>query len=208
MASLKGREHLSAAMSRKRGAIILSAHVGNWEVLSALLAQAGVPLTVVARRPDDPVLADRLSTLRGRWGVRTIWRDRGARPILRALANGRAVAMLIDQATDVAGEYVPFFDQPAHTPTGPAKIALRTGAPIVPVHMTDGPASSYVGVVDPPVTVDETETPEAAMRLTAELTTLIESWVREAPHTWVWMHDRWRAMKRVPNKTRELEVAI
>jgi Kdo2-lipid IVA lauroyltransferase/acyltransferase len=195
MVRLDGAGHLRAAVACGHGAFALSAHVGNWEVLAAALARE-VPFAVIARRPSDPVLAGRLARLRGRWGIRTIWRDEGPRPVLRALTEGYAVGVLIDQATTAAGAYVPFFGRPAHTPTGPARIALRTGAPVVPVHMEDLPGGGYRGVVEQPL--DGTPSPNMsggdALALTATWTRHIEGWVRRAPHTWVWMHDRWRTM--------------
>jgi KDO2-lipid IV(A) lauroyltransferase len=187
---LDGLEHLVEAISRARGVIILSAHIGNWDMLAAALSDSGVPLSVIGRKPADPVLADRLERIRQRWGVETLWRERGARPILRALANGRAVGALIDQATRVESVQVPFFGHEAWTPVGPAQIALRTKVPVIPVHMTHrrNDSTRYVGVVEPDIP-SAGETPTS---LTAIWTERIEKWVRDAPETWVWMHDRWR----------------
>ena len=190
---LVGLPHLRAALAAGRGVLILSAHVGNWELLAAALGDAGVPLSVVSRRPGDPVLAERLAALRARWGVESIWRDGGTRRVVRALSAGRAVGVLMDQATDLPGVRVPFFGRLAHTPTGPAKLALRMGMPVVPVHMCDAPNGRYVGMVEPPLTWDARGDAAGAEELTAAWTRHIEGWVRQAPHTWVWMHDRWRA---------------
>jgi len=184
---LDGIEHLRDVLTNGSGALVLSAHVGNWELLAAAIGASGVPFAVVGRRPDDPVLARRLAALRGRWGVATIWCDEGPRAILRALAAGRAVGVLVDQATDAPGGYVPFFGRPAWTPTGPARIALRGAVPVLPAHMTDA-GEGYVGVIEPPLPVDG----GAALAVTAAWTRHVEGWVRAAPHTWVWMHDRWR----------------
>ena len=191
---LEGLEYLVEAISRGRGAIILSAHIGNWEMLAAALSDSGVPLSVIGRKPADPVLADRLERIRLRWGVETHWRERGARPILRALANGRAVGALIDQATHVENVKVPFFGREAWTPVGPARIVLRTNVPVIPVHMTCGRNGStrYVGVVEPEIP----STGETPTSLTVLWTERIEKWVRDAPETWAWMHDRWRDIER------------
>lgn len=196
---LDGLEHLVDAVSRGRGAIILSAHIGNWEMLAAALSDSGVPLSVIGRKPSDPVLADRLERIRQRWGVGILWRERGARPILRALANGRAVGALVDQATHVKSAQVMFFGRPAWTPVGPARIALRTKAPVIPVYMTHrrDDSNRYVGVIEPEIKPDGT-TPTS---LTAIWTERIEKWVRDAPETWVWMHDRWR---NAPKHTSEI----
>jgi Kdo2-lipid IVA lauroyltransferase/acyltransferase len=184
-----GLHSLLGALENGRGAIVLGAHIGNWELLAAALGSTGVPLAVLARRPSDVALAMRLERLRARFGVETIWRESGGRSVLRALRDGKAVGMLIDQATDTVGGYVHFFGRPAFTPTGPARIAIRTGVPVVPARMRDLPDGSYNAVIEPALealpTTDELE-------MTAAWTCHVEAWVREAPHTWVWMHDRWR----------------
>jgi len=188
---LDGLHHPRRAMSPGDGVFILSAHIGNWEILAAAIAAAGIPFSVVARQPRDPVLARRLEALRERWGIESLWRDDGPRPILRALRAGRAVGVLIDQATG-NGEGVPFFGRAAHTPTGPARIAIRTGVPVVPVHCVDGPNGTYIGVFEPPL-VGEVWERDDPVALTGMWTRHIERWIRQAPHAWVWMHDRWRS---------------
>jgi len=187
---LEGLANLSRALSAGRGAFVLSAHLGNWEVLAAAIAAAGVPFGVIARRPDDLVLAARLEALRLRWGVESFWREDGPRPILKALRSGRAVGVLIDQATAVESANVPFFGRPARTPTGPARLAIRTGAPVVLVHCVDAPDGTYVGTFEPPLWVHKEDTSDP-VALTAAWTRHIEGWIRQLPHTWVWMHDRW-----------------
>ena len=185
---LEGVEGLRSALAEGRGVLLLGAHVGNWELLAAAIGASGIPISVIGRRPDDPVLARRLHALRARWGVETIWREAGALPVVRALKAGRSVGVLIDQATAVRGTHVPFFGMAAHTATGPAAIALRMGLRVVPVHTADCADGTYVGRIEPAVIVQAGS--EAV--LTAQWTALVERWIRDAPHTWVWMHDRWR----------------
>ena len=187
---LDGLEHLSQALERGHGAILLSAHIGNWEMLAAALSDAGVPLSVIGRKPSDPVYAERLERIRRRWGVATLWREHGARPIFRALENGRAVGALIDQATRVGSVRVPFFNRPAWTPVGPARIAVRTRAPVIPVHMVrrHDDSNRYIGVIEPEI-VSNGDTPEV---ITGIWTARIEEWIRDATDSWVWMHDRWQ----------------
>jgi Kdo2-lipid IVA lauroyltransferase/acyltransferase len=194
LVQLEGIDTLREALHGGRGALIIGAHLGNWELLGAAIADCEVPLSVVGRRPSDPALADRLERLRARWGVETLWRDTGIRPIMRALSSGRAVGILIDQATDVTGAWVSFFGRDAWTPTGPARIALKTQCPVVMAHMADTDDSKYVGRIDSDATCDD------AVELTRRWTCAIEDWVRETPHSWVWMHDRWRRIDSVDGK--------
>jgi Kdo2-lipid IVA lauroyltransferase/acyltransferase len=191
LVQLEGICKLREALRGGRGALIIGAHLSNWELLGAAIADCDVPLSVIGRRPSDPVLADRLERLRARWGVETLWRDTGIRPVMRALSSGRAVGILIDQATDATGAWVSFFGRNAWTPTGPARIALKTQYPVVLAHMTDTDENRFVGRIDSDATCDD------AVELTQRWTCAIEDWVRETPHSWVWMHDRWRRVDSV-----------
>ena len=202
---VRGLEHLRDALAKGRGAFILSAHIGNWELLAATLAANGVPLSVIARRPSDPAFAERLHALRTRWGVRSIWREQGMLPVVRALKAGNAVGILMDQSIDVPGVYVPFFRRNAHVAVGPVRLALRLNVPVVPIHMEDDSDGRYVAVVEPPLEMPsplEKPSPQEARHgadpdalektVAGQWTKHIEDWVRSAPHTWVWVHDRWR----------------
>ncbi len=193
---LQGIEPLRVALAAGRGALVTGGHVGNWELLAAAMSDAGVPLSVVARRPTDSVLAARLERLRGVWGVETLWRPprpgiAEGRAVLRALRSGRAVGVLIDQATDVAGEWVQFFGHPAWTPTGPASIAIRHSVPVVTARMVDDVDGRYTGIIEP---VDMSCYSDA-VEATEAWTSRVEQWVESAPHTWVWMHDRWNTFE-------------
>jgi len=148
---------------------------------------------------DNPLLDRRLIALRGGTGNDVIPKRRAVRETMRALAAGRAVAILIDQDARDDGVFVPFFGRPASTTPTLALLALRTGAPIVPVFARVA-ADGRIGVhVQPAVDVRPTGDRDAdVLRVTAACTAVVETWVRRDPEQWLWMHRRW---KTAPPKT-------
>src|SRR5437899_447634 len=127
---LEGVEALDTALARGRGAIAVTGHVGNWELLAAWAAAIGYPITVVVRRVTDLRFHSLIIRFRAAAGVEILVRDdpRFIAGVTEALRRNRIVAMLIDQDTRGAGVFVPFFGRPAHTPPGAAVLALRARA--------------------------------------------------------------------------------
>ncbi len=212
--SHSGLEHLEGALRNNRGALIVSAHFGNWELMALALGRLGVPLTAIARPLDDAALEARLHALRTATGNEVLGKRDGVHSALRALRKGRAVVVLNDQNTlRQQAVFVPFFGRLAATTPLVAALHLRTGAPIVPAFMIPE-SDSYRLHIEPPLDGIEPPTgdqPAAAeqpadadsscppcpgdddrRRLTAAITSRIEKHVRTHPQAWMWMHDRWR----------------
>jgi Kdo2-lipid IVA lauroyltransferase/acyltransferase len=112
---------------------MISGHIGNWELLGQAIAAAGYPIATIAKPSYDPRITQWLEEWRSSRGLQIVWRDErnAGKSILRVLRQNALMGFLIDQNTKTAGEFVPFFGRPAFTPTTPAAIALRTGAPII-----------------------------------------------------------------------------
>jgi KDO2-lipid IV(A) lauroyltransferase len=195
---VEGMEHLEAALSRDAGLIVVTGHIGCWELLAAYYSQLGYPLSVVGRELWEKRLNERLIKIRESMGYRTIDRDSGGKEILRLLRDRKIVAVLIDQHTRVSGIYVPFFNRPAHTPIGVAKLAIKTGAPILPmaIYMLESGRHEIriLSAIDPlAATVDaSTDSEKQVENLTRECSHAIETLVRHDPKQWVWFHNRWR----------------
>ncbi|MBI4553118.1 MAG: lysophospholipid acyltransferase family protein, partial [Candidatus Latescibacteria bacterium] len=120
-------------------------------------------------------------------------RDRATPAVLRALRRGDVVGLLIDQDTRVQGTFVDFFGQPAYTPVGPAVIALRTDAPVVPMAIHRQPDDTHLITVLPPIEpVRSGRWDEDMHEATRRYTGAIERLIRQAPTQWVWMHERWK----------------
>ena len=187
-------EALTAAHAEGRGVVAISCHLGNWELLARRVAHERLPLATVAREAQDPRLTAVLERSRANSGILSLWRgSAGAiRAMIRHLRAGGIVAVLIDQDTDVAGHFVPFFGKDAFTPRAPADLALRTGAAVV-FARTRRVAKAMHRITISRVSLPASGDTDADSRsLTAELTKQIEEEVRNHPEQWVWMHARWR----------------
>ena len=189
---------LKAAHKEGRGILFVSCHVGNWELLARRVVLEGYRAGTVARDAKDPRLTALLERSRRAAGLATLWRGRPglARELLRLLRSGAMVGLLIDQDTEVQGQFVPFFGEPAFTPRVAGDLAVRTGAAVLfgCIHR-DGPLGHRVVIkrVPVPATGDRERD---ALAVTAEATRLIEQEIRERPDEWVWMHRRWRTRQR------------
>ncbi|MGH7368733.1 MAG: lysophospholipid acyltransferase family protein [Candidatus Rokuibacteriota bacterium] len=191
---VEGREHLQTAAAHGRGVLILTAHYGNWELLAAAHGLIGLPLSFVTRPLDHPLLDDLADRFRRRSGAELITKRQAVREALGALRRQRMVGILLDQnATRAEGVFVPFFGSPASTSKGLALLALRTGAPVVPVFLRREPAGRHCMEVGAPLP------PPPDGLVTTYTTTfnrVIEATIRRAPEQWLWMHDRWRTRPR------------
>src|SRR5213592_662275 len=190
---LEGAEDLDAALARGRGAIAVTGHVGNWELLAAWAAAIGYPITVVVRRVNDLRFHSLIVRFRAAAGVEVLVRDdpRFVAAVGDALRRNRVVAMLIDQDTRGAGVFVPFFGRPAHTPPGAALLALRARVPVVTAFIERRPEGGHLVRVAP-VPAELPRGREGVRELTARLTAAIEAQIRRSPAEWVWWHERWR----------------
>jgi Kdo2-lipid IVA lauroyltransferase/acyltransferase len=194
----EGEEHWRAALAGGRGALFVTGHLGNWELMPpGFLCHAGVAVAVIARDIKDPVLNRRIEVLRGRMGNRIFSSDQSGVGLMRVLRKGGVVSMLADQDTDrVRCVTVPFFGRPARTPVGPAYLSRRTGAPIVPVYIRRRREDRTRHLIRfyPPIHPDPAMGEEEdAARMTAETNACLEAEIREAPEQWAWIHDRWKS---------------
>lgn len=191
---MEGREHLQAAAAHGRGVLVLTAHFGNWELLAAAHGLSGLPLSIVTRQLDHPLLDDLAARFRRRSGAELIVKRQAVREVLTALRRQRMVGILLDQnATRAEGVFVPFFGSPASTSKGLALLALRTGAPVVPIFLRrepDGRHCMEVGAALPP------PADGLVTSYTATFNRVLEAAILRAPEQWLWMHDRWRTRPR------------
>jgi KDO2-lipid IV(A) lauroyltransferase len=189
---IEGHEALFAAIDAGRGVIIFTAHCGNWEWLAIATGLFGRPTSVLQRERDQPEMNRYITTLRAGAGVHSI--DRGsassARDMMQILRRGGILAFLVDQNLRTESVQVPFFGRPAPTPIGPAKLAARAEALLVPAFTERLPDGRHRIVFGPPVQCHRDDDPVA---LTARFTELVEEQIRRVPEQWVWMHDRWKA---------------
>lgn len=195
LVDVEGVEHIFDALDRGRGAILATGHVGNWELLNARLAVAGVPITLAVRELDDSRVDAVVTALRTRFGSEVILRGVSAgRQLVRALGSNRGVGLLIDQdIPSIPGVFVPFFGRAAWTPSGAAMLALRTRCALMPGFIHRMPDGRHKIKIDQPFERPNEGSLEARVtELTAAATAAVEWHVRAWPEQWVWMHRRWR----------------
>ena len=172
---IRGREHLLAARDQGHGAILMTGHYSNFELLAARLARIH-PVDVIVRAQRNAEVEARIARLRaGRW-----------------------VALVADQDAGRNGTFVPFLGRPASTTLGPAKIALATQAPIVMGFVTRRADGRLDLDVDPPLLGDATLGEGAATDLTRRHVERLEYWVRKNPAMWFWLHRRWKTRPPAP----------
>jgi KDO2-lipid IV(A) lauroyltransferase len=191
---VEGLAELRAALDAGRGVVLVSGHLGNWEIGGAALAVRGVPIDVVAQRQSNPLFDRLVVETRERLGMRVIPRELGTRQGLRSLREGRLLALVADQDARGGGVFVPFFGRLASTHRGPAMLALRTGAPLfVTRGLLRTPEGGYRGGVEEVVVDREGELDDVVERMTAAFTARLEAGVRAAPDQYFWQHRRWKS---------------
>jgi KDO2-lipid IV(A) lauroyltransferase len=196
---LEGREHLDRVMTAHGRALVLTAHLGNWELLAAAHRLTPYALAIVVRPLDARWLDALAREARHKTGVELIAKRGALRPVLEALRRGRLVGILLDQnAARRESVFVPFFGRPASTSRALALVALRTGVPILPIFARRDGRRHRV-VIGPPIAPPARGASEAAVTtLTARCTAAIEAAIRETPSQWLWVHDRWRTRPPAP----------
>jgi KDO2-lipid IV(A) lauroyltransferase len=185
----EGYEHFERALEAGRGVLFATAHLGNWELSAFAHALMSAPMQVVVRPLDNPGIDRLVARRRSLSGNRVIEKRDSARAILKALQGNQAVGILIDQNVSLEqGAFVDFFGVPACAGTGFAKLAARSGAPVIPGFALWSEAEGrYVLRFYPPV-----EITGDADRDTRRLHSLLETVIREHPDQWLWIHRRWK----------------
>ncbi|MBI2828743.1 MAG: hypothetical protein HYX77_05675 [Acidobacteria bacterium] len=189
----EGEERFRQAQAQGRGVLFFTGHFGYWEIHAIAHALRADPTSALARPLDNPLLDAMLEQIRTCTGNMVIPRQGAVRRMLRELAGGRGIALLIDQhlhSSDAV--YVGFFRRPAATTSALAALALRTGAPVIPVFALPLPHGRYRLIYEHPVDPPRADTPDAVREFTQRCTDVLEMYVRRHPDLWMWMHRRWR----------------
>ena len=193
--TVEGWEHVHEVLDAGKGAIVVTGHIGNWEVLAAYFAGRGIPIAGIARRMNDPRLNQLLVDYRARNGVSTIMRESpsSGREILKVLRDRGILALLIDQDINAPSVSVPFFGRMARTPAAAATLAVRRNLPIVPAFAQRRPEGGHRLTVLPPLYPPASgDRRMDVLELTRRCNEIIEQRVRQNPAEWVWWHKRWR----------------
>jgi KDO2-lipid IV(A) lauroyltransferase len=191
---LDGHENFLAGHNRGKGVLYLTGHIGAWELSSFAHALYGYPLHYMARPLDNGKLDVLVNRYRSLSGNRPIFKNESARVTLKVLKDAGTVGILADQNTmPEEGAFVDFFGTPACTTTGLARVALHTGAAVVPGYAYwDEALKKYRLRFEPPVELTRTGDSERdILENTQKFTKVLEEIIRKYPEQWVWIHARW-----------------
>lgn len=183
------------ALKKGKGAIMLSAHYGNWELLAISFAQR-YPLSVVVAQQENLLVDKMIDDIRSGKGYNTIYKDKAPIGVLRALRKNEFVAILADQDAGSQGVFVTYFFQKASTAKGPAVFALRAQCPIIVSFCIRQPDGRYVATfeeIELPEDIDNEKNIEIIM---TKYSRLLEKNVRAHPSYWFWFHRRWKTKEK------------
>lgn len=180
------------ALKLNRGVIILTGHLGFWEVGQFLFPELGIPFDVVAKPLKNPLTDRYFNCLRKTYGVEVLESRKGARRIIKSLQQQHAVGILLDQHISPPGSVaVDFFGRKAYTTTAITSLAMKYQVPVVPVFCLRQPDDRYRVWAEPMLLLDNTGD-DAVAANTQLLTDQIEAAIRKDVSQWFWMHKRWR----------------
>ncbi len=190
---MDGFRHLKKAYEKGKGVLVLTAHCGNWEFLAVAGSMIEYPVSMVVRPLDFKPMDRFFINLRSRFGGKIIPKQRSLRAILRSLDRKEMVVLLMDQNVDwYEGVFVDFMGHRACTSKGLALLALRTGAPVVPVFMVRE-KSGFRAEFGPEIFTVETGDKQKDIEInTQEYNRVIENFIRRYPDQWFWVHQRWK----------------
>ncbi len=193
IATCRGIEFIENYKKNKQGALFVSAHLGNWEMMASLIGSHDYPVAEIVREFDDPQLNKVIDALRTGAKIKTIPKDQSANQIIKLLKEGWFVGMLIDQSPRDNGAPTLFFDKPCWSTIGPAYIYARTRIPVHPVSMTRNNDGTLLLEIFPPLELVHTgDLKEDILKNTQICQNAIENIIRQHPEQWLWFHRRWK----------------
>ena len=191
----EGLEHYLAAKARGKGVLVITGHLGAWELSSFYHSLMGYPMGMVIRRLDNRLLDEFVNGIRCMHGNFVLHKDDFGRGLLTAMREGGTVGILMDtNMTPPQGEFVRFFGIKACTATGLAHVARKTGAAVLPGFMFwEQHERKYVLRFGEEVAIPHTDDVAAdILEGTQRCTSVLETWIRRYPDQWLWIHRRWK----------------
>lgn len=190
---VEGQEHIEALVAAGRGAVFVSGHFGNFELMLPRAAVEGFKVHGIVKPQSNKLIDKFHNSIRAREGVGIIHTGGSFPRIFDTLKNGEFVALLGDQDAGRKGQFVEFMGRQAAVSRGPATLAVKAGCPLLMVFLYRQPDNSHVMKIEPMIEVDPAWDQETAItRLTEIHTARLEQAVREAPAMYYWVHRRWK----------------
>ena len=195
----QGEIWFEEARSRGKGLLMVTAHLGGWELLPFASAAFGNPVSVIVRRIENPLVEKLVHSIRTKFGNQTIEKRDAAIPCMRVLRKGGTLGILTDLNTlPQEGVFVPFFGELACTSQAVAALALPTGATVFPIFAPwDPQKKKYCFRGGPAIELIRTGDHEKDLAVnTARIASVLEKWIQAYPEQWLWIHDRWHSLVR------------
>lgn len=198
---IDGAEHARGALAQGRGVVVLTAHIGNWDVMG-LWAASQWPLTIISKTIRNETLNAYWMRKREEFKVRIVPAHNSYRQCLGVLKRGECLGFILDQnMIRREGIFVEFFGRPACTTPGLAVLSAHAQAPVLPVFMVREADGGHCVQVLPPIPPPPDRTPASIADATQHYTKLVEDAIRRAPDQWIWMHRRWRTQPEIEQTT-------
>jgi KDO2-lipid IV(A) lauroyltransferase len=191
---VEGMEHYQAAIAKGKGILSIVAHFGNWELMTIAVPIYAKPMYIVYRPLDNSVIDNMVEYVRTMQGNVLIPKGGSGKRIMELLKENQIVGILSDQNVAVKeGIFVDFFGRPACTGVGLAVMAMRSGAPVLPIFPARQKSGKYKVILKPAIEAIRTDDYEADLIVnTQRFTKIIEEVIREYPEQWFWFHQRWK----------------
>ena len=179
-------------IERKGAAMFVSAHIGAWQITNLLSLEYGLTISTIYAPESNETLRNMMLDLRKSLGVGLISTDAGVRPLMKELAAGHSVGMAMDTRLDT-GKLLPYFGRDALTNTTAARLALRSGAALLPIRGVRLPGNRFRICLYDPLVSEQPDSPldEQAAELTVQINRYFEQWIRESPEQWICLKRRW-----------------
>lgn len=193
--NVKGKKILLDVIKENKGAILISAHLGNWEIVAPFLsANISARASMVGRKLRVNIINRLISGLRTRFGAEVIDKEDGMPKMMQAIREGQMLGIMLDQGTQSSmGVKVNFFNRAVTATHGPALLALRCKCPVVPIFGVREIDGSLTIIVESPLKLKRTKDLKADLKVNTQLmVNAIEKAVRAYPEQWFWVHKRWK----------------
>ena len=179
-------------IERKGAAMFVSAHIGAWQITNLLSLEYGLTISTIYAPESNETLRNMMLDLRKSLGVGLISTNAGVRPLMKELAAGHSVGMAMDTRLDT-GKLLPYFGRDALTNTTAARLALRSGAALLPIRGVRLPGNRFRICLYDPLVSEQPDAPldEQAAELTIQINRHFEEWIREYPEQWICLKRRW-----------------
>jgi KDO2-lipid IV(A) lauroyltransferase len=193
--SWEGEEHVRETLAKGKGLLVLTAHMGNWDLLCSIAPRFNYPTTIITKNIKNDSINQFWMESRKRFGLKFVPAHNSYRQCLAALRKNEIVGFALDQnMIRPEGIFVDFFGKPACTTPGLAFMAAQSGAAVVPAFMLRQPDGRHLVRALPPIPPPPDRKPETILAYTQLYTRVIEDMIRQYPDQWIWLHRRWRTV--------------